>query len=129
MKKIMLLSIIVISFFATSAYAQTDKLSNIDDKGNVLVGGNFKANLFFKSDSSSRSGYDIAFSPRLGYYFFKGFAAGLDLNGQYSKEAHQKTSVFGAGPFVRFHIMPSLFTEFSYDYDKRDLTMYPKVPG
>ena len=91
MKKIMLLLMVVTVAITTKAQVQQDKLSNIDNKGNLLVGGNFKANLTFKSNSSS-GGYDVVFSPRLGYYFFKGFAAGIDLNGQYSKEEHQKTA-------------------------------------
>ena len=124
MKKMMLLLIVVTVSVATKAQVQQDKLSSIDNKGNLLVGGNFKANLSFKGNRSS-GGYDIAFSPRLGYYFFKGFAAGIDLNGQYAKEEHQKTSSFGAGPFVRYHILPLLFTEISYDYNTKDLTVYP----
>lgn len=127
MKRMMLLLMIVTVSVATKAQVQSDKWSNFDNKGNLLVGGSFKAKLSFKT-SNSAGGYDVGFSPRLGYYFFKGFAAGFDLSGQYTKAERQIVRSFGAGPFIRYHILPRLFTEVSYNYDMRGVSIYPGTP-
>jgi hypothetical protein len=45
-----------------------------------------------------------------------GFATGIDLTAAFNKTGENKTSEFGGGPFVRYHIMKYLYAEVSYQY-------------
>jgi hypothetical protein len=107
MKKIIPLLTVVL-LINTCASAQFNK-------GNFIIGGSMEANFVTSTDSGYHN-YHFAANPRFGYYFYKGFAAGIDLTAALNMTGTQKTNQFGGGPFVRYHILHYLYAEASYQY-------------
>lgn len=107
MKKLLPL-LVAIVFIHTCASAQFNK-------GNYIIGGSMEANFISSTDSSSHN-YHFSANPRFGYYFAKGFAAGVDLTAALNMTGTTKTNQFGGGPFIRYHILHYLYAEGSYEY-------------
>jgi outer membrane protein len=87
MKKI-LLSLVLISVLIV-ANAQTDK-------GDWLVGGNFRLN-------TSNSNTEIGLAPDAALFVIKNLAIGGNLALVYAKSGDAKSTSFGIGPYVRYY--------------------------
>lgn len=115
MKKIvqMLLMVLVM---ASAANAQTDK-------GDWLVGGNLTI-------GTATGASQFTLQPMGGYFFANGFAAGLNVNLNFTKTGDVKTSELGAGPFARYYFnlkSPSFKPFLHAEYNLGNLVT--KVPG
>jgi len=106
MKKIFLAT----ALFATiSSFAQTEK-------GDWLVGGT----VGFRTNKNNSS---INISPNAGYFFANNFAAGANVQIDFSKVGDYKTTDLGLGPFARYYfegstVRPFVTTSFNYLYTK-----------
>ncbi len=88
MKKIVL-GLFAILALGLVASAQTEK-------GNWLVGGNLSLN-------TAKQNTQISINPSAGYFFLTNFAAGANVNLDYSKFGQNKVTTFGVGPFARYY--------------------------
>jgi hypothetical protein len=107
MKNILFVMAAVV-FFSLRSSAQFEK-------GNYIIGGSFQANFVSPTDSDVQD-HHISFDPRFGYYFLNGFAAGMDGTVAFDKTGENTSSVVGAGPFVRYHILKYFYAEIAYQY-------------
>lgn len=73
----------------TVAYAQTDK-------GDWMVGGNFRLN-------TAENNTEITFTPNAGGFITDNLALGGNLLFEYSEFGSIKRTDFGIGPFVRYY--------------------------
>jgi hypothetical protein len=87
MKKILCCLLITASFY--SLQAQTDK-------GDWMVGGSFLIN-------TTKRVSEFQFNPTVGHFFLKGFAAGSEMLISFTKEAEERTTSLGIGPFARYY--------------------------
>ncbi len=96
MKKVFVIMAIL---SATASIAQTEK-------GDWLLGGTagFRTN---------KNNNDFNFSPNSGYFFLKKFAAGANLQINFSKAGTLKNSTFGIGPFARYYFGNANFRPFT----------------
>ena len=96
MKKILVAIAMLISL---ASFAQTEQ-------GDWLVGGTagFRTN---------KNNNQFNFSPNAGYFFLKNFAAGANLQINFSEAGTLKTTTVGVGPFARYYFGNSNFRPFA----------------
>lgn len=75
--------------FTLAASAQTEK-------GDWMVGGRIELN-------TGKNSSHIGLSPNAGYFFFKNFAAGANIEFDYLKSGDTKSTALGIGPFARYY--------------------------
>jgi hypothetical protein len=102
----------LLAFFIslTNLHAQTFK-------GDWMVGGNFSLN--------TTSNTSVSLNPSAGYFFLDNLAIGGTVNFGYLKTGNVKTTLFGAGPYVRYYfgkgnLKPFAVTEFLFSSSKVD---------
>lgn len=87
-------SLMLLAATASGVNAQTEQ-------GNFLVGGNVQLN-------TAKNDTRVGLSPSIGYFFVENFAAGANIDLQYSKKGENpnasKIATFGIGPFVRYYV-------------------------
>ena len=102
MKKLLLSLLLTTSVAALQA--QTDK-------GDWMVGGNFRLN--------TSGNTEISLTPNAGIFFIRNFAFGGNVNLNYSKDGLTKTTSFGLGPYLRYYfggenVRPILHGNFNF---------------
>lgn len=107
MKKIVIVTSLLLSVCVFQAAAQTDK-------GDWMVGGGFGFN-------TAKRNTEINFSPSAGAFVINNLAVGGNLLIDYNKLGATKTTSFGIGPFVRYYfrqdnnnVAPILHTSFNF---------------
>lgn len=108
MKRIVI-SVLVLVFLSSAAFAQTEK-------GSWMVGGNVALN-------TAKNDTRITFSPSGGYFFLNNFAAGANVSLDYSKIGGTKTTAWGLGPFSRYYfgtmnVRPFVHADLSFQSNK-----------
>lgn len=128
MKTVVLALTILLSI---SVYAQNDDVRPTD-KGSFLVNGAFNFNTSNVDATNSfldgAKQFNLSFSPRAGYFVMDGLAVGLETTFTYAREEFEfiygtltnKTSIFTAGPFVRYYLKSGFFAEASIGFGKQN---------
>ena len=112
MKKIFLATAL---FASISAFAQTEK-------GDWMLGGT----VGFRTNKDNNQ---LNISPNAGYFFANNFAAGANLQMDFTKVGESKTTDLGIGPFARYYfegatVRPFVTTSFNYLYTKSKSAAY-----
>lgn len=122
MKQRLFFSVLMTMAVAYGVKAQTEQ-------GNFLAGGNLQL-------GTAKNNTAITVSPTLGYFFTDDFAAGANLDFNYSKKGESpyksRFTRFGFGPFVRYYvgttnIRPFLHGDVNFLTEKRKTSSQPSV--
>jgi outer membrane protein len=122
----------LILLFSISTFAQNND-AQPTDKGQFLVNGALNFNTS-KSDQGGSFIEDSSFinftlSPRVGYFVIDQLAVGLETSFTYSRTEFefidnsmltQNSTIFSAGPFVRYYLKNGLFAEASIGFARQD---------
>lgn len=126
MKKLLVLSIVALSFSANAQIAASKRVatdSNWTFGGSAGLGGSF---------SNDDIGTSIYVSPRIGYKFTQSFEAGIVSDLTWNNSKYFSSNTIGVGPFLNFYIarnfyLSGLFQE--YFFNQKDKYRNLKYSG
>lgn len=107
MKKLFLISLIIVGFITGNAQISINQNSN---NGKLRVGGDLGLNF------GNNSYFGLNISPSVGYMLMDNLETGVTIGYQYTKNNFYKSNVFSAGSYANYFIMPELFGRVHYEY-------------
>jgi outer membrane protein len=130
MKKIIFFTFVLLTF---NSFSQDESDVLPTDKGQFLVNGglNFNTSQLDAPNSfiEDASQFNITLGPKAGYFVIDGLAVGLEASFTFARDEFEfidgerftnKTTIYTAGPFVRYYLKSGLFTEASIGFGKQN---------